>query len=162
MRLLVIGGTRFVGRAVVSQALRRGDDVAIFHRGKTNPDLFPDAEHLIGDRDSESDLSVLRGREFDAVVDPSAYFPRQVRSLVRALDGRINHYSFVSSISVYASHSTVGATEAAPRMVLDDPKTEDLEGAYGGLKALCEDELERALPGRVHSLRAGVIVGPHE
>src|SRR4051794_7660283 len=99
MRILFVGGTRFVGRAMVEAAVAAGHEVPVFHRGNTNSDL-PDVEHLIGDRDS--DLSALDGKTFDATVDVCAYFPGQVVSLAHALDGRGGHHVYVSTMSVYA------------------------------------------------------------
>ncbi len=138
MRVLVIGGTQFVGRAVVEAFLARGDEVTIFHRGRTNPGLFDGVVNVLGDRDNEADLARLEG-EFDATFDSSAYVPRQVRSLAAALGGRGGHYVHVSSISVYAPRTSSLDTEDAPVVTLEDPSTETVTGAtYGGLKYLCE------------------------
>src|SRR4026209_2119370 len=98
MRLLVLGGTVFLGRHIVEAALARGHEVTLFNRGRQNPDLFPEIEKLRGDRDGE--LAALRGRTFDAVVDPSAYRPEQVRAVAATLEDT-EHYTFISSISVY-------------------------------------------------------------
>src|SRR5437660_12657384 len=102
MRILVLGGTQFLGRHVVDAALARGHDVTLFNRGRTRPELHPDVEKLRGDRDG--DLAALAGRSFDAVVDTSGYVPRVVRQTLDAL-GETGHYTFVSSISVYADLS---------------------------------------------------------
>ena len=160
MKCLVIGGTLFLGRAIVDNATLAGHDVTLFNRGKTNPGLYPDLEHIVGDRDG--DLSSLRGYTFDAVIDTSAYFPRQVSAVVDALAGRCEHYTFVSSISVYADHSTPGADETADLAVVEDPSVEELGADYGGFKARCEATLDELLPGRVHHVRAGLIVGPYD
>ncbi len=164
MNILVMGGTLFAGRAVVAQALADGHRVTMFNRGVTNPGLFPEAEHLQGDRNI--DLSVLEGRRFDEVVDTSAYFPRQVRTLVEALQGRIGHYSLVSSCSVYAEHDRPGADETAELdgvpSDLDVETTTEVGEHYGALKAMCEQTLDELLPGRGHHVRAGLIVGPHD
>lgn len=160
MKLLIMGGTLFLGRAVVDQALELGIDVTIFNRGKTNPSLYPDVEHLVGDRDG--DLAELDGRSFDAVIDTSGYFPRQVRAVVEALDAKIGHYTFVSTVSVYSDNSVVGATESDDVSAIDDPSVEELGPKYGGFKALCESALDELLPGRVHNVRAGLIFGPHD
>lgn len=160
MNLLVMGGTLFLGRAVVDRALELGIDVTLFNRGKTNPGLYPDVENLVGDRDG--DLSALQGRSFDAVIDTSGYFPRQVRALVGALDGNIGHYTFVSTVSVYADNSTVGADESAAVETIEDPAVEELGPKYGGFKALCESALDELLPNNVHHVRAGLIFGPHD
>ena len=137
MRILVIGGTQFVGRHIVDALLTDGDEVTLFHRGRTNPDLFPDLEHRFGDRDF--DLSALAQGEWDATIDPSAYVPRQVRALADTLGSRSGRYVYISSTSVYANLLAPGGTEDAPLVVLEDPTTEEVTGeTYGGLKALCE------------------------
>src|SRR6059058_3478107 len=105
MKLLVLGGTKFLGRAAVEAALARGDEVTLFNRGETNPELFPEAEKLRGDRDG--DLSALEGREWDAVIDPSGFVPRVVRASAELLRAS-GHYLFVSSGSVYAEPYTPG------------------------------------------------------
>ena len=161
MKLLVIGGTRFLGRHVVAAALARGDQVTIFHRGKTEPGLFPECERVLGER--EHDLALLDGRTWDAVVDTCGFVPRVVGDGLRRLAPRIGQYVFVSSISVYADPVPVGADETAPLAKLEDPATEEVTGAtYGALKAACERAAEAALPGRVTSVRAGLLVGPHD
>lgn len=160
MRFLIMGGTLFLGRAIVEHALGAGHDVTLFNRGRTNPDLFPGVETVVGDRDGG--LAALRNRMFEGVIDTSAYFPRQVRSVVEALDAKIEHYSFVSSCSVYADASVRGVAEQAELASVDDPSVETLGENYGGFKALCEQALDDALPGRVHHVRAGLIVGPHD
>jgi 2'-hydroxyisoflavone reductase len=152
MRLLVLGGTKFLGRAVVEAALERGHEVTLFNRGRTNAALYPEVERLRGDRDG--DLSALEGRSWDAVVDTSGYVPRVVRASVELLQARAEHYTFVSSISVY---------EGPDRLIeLDDSATEDVQQHYGGLKALCERVVEKGFPARSASVRAGLIVGPHD
>jgi len=159
MKLLVIGGTRFLGRHVAAEALALGHSVTLFHRGQTGPGLFPEAEHLHGDR--EHDFAVLDGRSWDAVVDTCGFVPRIVAANVRSLAPRIGRYVFVSSISVYRDPVAVGADENAPTQVLEDPAVEEVTGAtYGGLKFACEQAAEAALPGRVVSARAGLLVGP--
>ena len=146
MRLLVLGGTKFLGRHVVEEALARGHDVALFNRGQTMPELFPEAEKLRGDR--EGDLSALEGRAWDAVVDTSGYVPATVERTLAAL-GDVGHYTFVSTISVYADASTP-PTESSPL-------AEDEE--YGGLKARCEEVVHRRFPDAFIP-RPGLIVGP--
>lgn len=161
MRLLVLGGTLFLGRHVADAALARGHHVTLFNRGRTDPGLFPEAEHLRGDRDD--DLSALRGREWDAAVD-TARLPRWVRTVAGVLADRVEHYTYVSSASVYRDVSVPGVDESAPLEDLppDDPGTEDIEAHYGALKAACERTAEDAMPGRVLHVRAGLIVGPDD
>lgn len=165
MRLLVLGGTRFLGRAAVEAALARGHEVTLFNRGETNPELFPDAENLRGDRDG--DLAALEGREWDAVIDPSGYVPRIVRASAELLRGSVAHYVFVSSLSVYAEPLAVGLDESAATVVLGDPTTEDHmamgeENVYGGLKKLCEEAVAESFPEAHANVRAGLIVGPND
>lgn len=147
---------------MVEAALARGDEVTLLNRGRHGPDLYPDVERLVGDRDG--DLSALADREWDAVVDTCGYFPRQVRAAADALAGRVGHYTFVSTGSVYVDHSTVGTTEDAPvhRPAPDAPEELGSPEAYGGFKALSEEVAGAALPGRVLSVRAGLIVGPYD
>ncbi len=160
MRVLVLGGTLFVGRAIVERARVLGHDVTIFNRGRTNAGLFPEVEHIVGDRNT--DLSSLAGRTFDAVVDTSAYFPRQVVAVADTIGDGIGHYTFVSSASVYADHDIPDADEDAPLAEVADPEVEELGPDYGGFKALCERELDARLPGRVHHVRSGLIAGPYD
>jgi 2'-hydroxyisoflavone reductase len=160
LKLLVLGGTKFLGRAVVEAALGRGHEVTLFNRGRTNPELFPEAEKLRGDRDG--DLSALEGRRWEAVVDPSGYVPRVVRASAELLAASVDHYVFVSSESVYRLPLSPGFDETAPLAELPDDETEDVQEYYGALKAACERVVEEVLPGRTASIRAGLIVGPHD
>ncbi len=161
MRLLILGGTVFLGRAVVEAALARGHEVTLFNRGQHNPELFPEVEKLRGDR--SGDLKALRGRRWDAVVDTCGYFPRVVRASAEALAGAVEHYTFVSSISVYADDETHRQDESGRIATIPDESVEEItETTYGALKPLCEQAAERAMPGRVLNVRAGLIVGPHD
>ncbi len=174
MKLLIMGGTRFLGRQFVEAALRGGHEVTLFHRGQTGADLFPKAEHILGDRNGPMDT--LRGRRWDAVVDTSAYFPDSLKASAKLLAGSVERYVFVSSISVYPEAPTIGMTEDSPLAQLTAEQLEQvyerrrqgatgaaaLGEAYGGLKALCEAEVEAALPGRALIVRPGLIVGPHD
>ena len=162
MRLLVLGGTKFLGRAAVEAALARGHEVTLFNRGETNPELFPEAEKLRGDR--TAGLAELRGREWDAVLDPSGYVPAVVRDSAEVLAGVTGHYLFISSISVYASLAARN-DESRPLSKLgempDDRLLEDYSN-YGALKALCEETVADAF-GEVHAIvRPGLIVGAHD
>lgn len=153
MKLLILGGTVFLGRHIAEAALARGHNVTLFNRGRHAPDLFPEAEKLRGDRDG--DLSALQGRTFDAVIDTSGYRPEQVRTVVNALAGRDPHYTFISSISVYRGFPPGRSYDAG------DPLAEGNEG-YGALKARCEEALEAKLPGGVAHVRPGLIAGPYD
>ena len=161
MRILMIGGTRFIGRHVVQQALDAGHDVTLFHRGRTGADLFPEVEHRLGDRDS--DLSALADGAWDATVDTCAYLPRQVHALADALGGRGGHHLLVSSVSAYAPADGPGLTEDAPLAELDDPSVEVVTNeTYGGLKVLCErTAVERHGPSTV-LVRPTYVVGPDD
>ena len=158
MRLLVLGGTAFLGRALVAAALERGHEVTLFNRGRTNPELFPEAERLRGDRNE--DLSALEGREWDAVVDVATFLPRAVRLATEALRDRVDRYVFVSSISAYADFSTP-ASEDSPLAQLENPESESIED-YGPLKAECERLVQEAFGERALVVRPGLIVGPHD
>ena len=160
MKLLVLGGTKFLGRAAVEAALARGDEVTLFNRGETNPELFPEVEKLRGDRDGG--LSALEGREWDAVIDPSGYVPRVVRASAELLRGSVGHYVFVSSASVYAEPYVPGFDESAPTVELENPESEDVIGDYGALKAACERVVGEVFPDASTNVRAGLIVGPHD
>jgi len=157
VKVLLLGGPKFLGRAVIEAAVQRGDELTLFNRGTTNTELYPEVERLTGDRDGR--LDALRGGSWDVVVDTSGYVPRVVRQSAELLAGTVAHYVFVSSISVYASFGEP-ATEESPLAVLDDPATEDVQEAYGALKAACEATVEESFPGRALHARAGLIVGP--
>src|ERR1700691_224601 len=137
MRILIIGGTAFVGRHIAAAALVAGHEVTLFNRGHTNPGLFPHARHLVGDRNS--DLSALAGGEWDATIDVSAYLPRQVSDLHAVLDRGGGHYLFISSTSVYRTPVAPGFAEDALLAELENPATEEItEQTYGGLKVAGE------------------------
>jgi 2'-hydroxyisoflavone reductase len=157
--ILVLGGTRFLGRAVVAEALSLGHRVTLFNRGFTNPDLFPEAEKLRGDR--AGDLSALANRTWDAVIDVAAYDPDVVRRSIEVLGDHVDRYVFVSTLSVYAGHGTTDSQqEDAP--VLDvDTVTEPGE-LYGARKAACERIVVQTLGARATIARAGLIVGPYD
>jgi 2'-hydroxyisoflavone reductase len=161
MRILVLGGTIFLGRHFVGQAAARGHELTLFHRGRHNPDLFPELDRVLGDRDGG--LDALGDRTFDAVVDMCGYVPRVVAQSVARFAASAAHYTFVSSLSVYADNSVAGQDESAPTATIADPATEEVTGAtYGALKRLCERQIERAFAQRCLIVRPGLIVGPHD
>ncbi|HEX9968623.1 MAG TPA: NAD-dependent epimerase/dehydratase family protein, partial [Acidimicrobiales bacterium] len=138
MRMLVLGGTSFVGRHIVEAALDAGHHVTLFNRGRTNPGLFDGVEERHGDREAGDYASLPEG-SWDAVVDVNAYYPRAVRQAVAALEGRVGHYTFVSTCSVYALGGDGPVDESHPLATVDDPDTEVVDNeTYGGLKVLCE------------------------
>jgi len=157
-RILILGGTGFIGPAIVNAARARGHVVTLFNRGKTNPHLFPDVETIIGER--QTDITRLQGRDWDAVIDTWTRYPSAVRSVTELLRDHIGQYLFVSTVSVYQIGRTA-LDENSPVLVAEDPNLEnqDLKN-YGALKALSEQAAERAMPGRVTVVRPGVIAGP--
>jgi 2'-hydroxyisoflavone reductase len=157
-KILILGGTGFIGSHIVEAALARGHTMTLFNRGKTHATLFPGVEKLRGDRDGK--LEVLENRTWDAVVDTSGYVPRIVRQSAELLAPSVGHYVFISTVSVYAKIDKVGGDETLSVSKLDDPATEDIGKFYGALKAACETVAESALPGRVSTIRPGWIVGP--
>ncbi len=159
MKLLIIGGTGFLGRHLVEAALQRGHELTLFNRGQSGPTLFPSVEQLHGNRDGG--LTVLQGHRWDAVIDTCGYVPRIVSASAQAVANRTEHYTFISSISVYADFSKVGIDEHAPVATLADAHEEEVTNeTYGALKALSEQAAERALSGRTLIIRPGLIVGP--
>jgi len=161
MKLLILGGTKFLGKHLTAQALAAGHEVTLFNRGKTNPHLFPEVEKIHGERDGG--LDALAGRTWDAAVDTAAYVPRLVRDAVKQLEDSIGHYTFVSSISVLKDFTRARQDETAPVGSLDDESVETVDGdTYGPLKALCERTAAAMLPGRAFICRPGLIVGPDD
>jgi 2'-hydroxyisoflavone reductase len=161
MRILIIGGTVFLGRALVETALERGHTLTLFNRGQSNPQAFPDVEQLHGDR--KVDVSALSGRRWNAAIDTCGYVPRVVRMSAELLADAVEHYTFVSTLSVYGDNAPSGADEQTPVATLADESTEEVTGeTYGPLKVLCERAAEQAMPGRVFVPRPGLIVGPFD
>ena len=156
MDLLILGGTRFLGRHLVEAALARGHRVTLFNRGKSNPGLFSEVEELRGERGG--DLSALRGRNWDAVIDTSGYLPREVRHSAEIVADSVGHYTFVSTISVYENFAWTGIDENAPVLEPPDPEPVELDWElYGGLKVGCEWAVEATMmPGSTTSVRPGI------
>ena len=174
MKLLVLGGTKFLGRAVVDAARAREHTLTLFNRGLEDPSAYPDVEQIHGDRTTAEGRARLAGRTWDAAIDTAAYLPRDVRSMASALD--VGHYTFVSSISVMAGHALVGQDETAPVARLTPEQQAEVEALsldgpiparalgefYGPLKAQCEEAALAAFPGAALIVRPGLIVGPHD
>jgi 2'-hydroxyisoflavone reductase len=163
MDLLVMGGTRFMGRRMVETAIANGHKVTLFFRGKDGADLFEgQVEKIFGDRDGE--LEKLAGRKWDACIDTPGYYPRVVRGSCEFLKDAVDQYLFISSISAYRPEP--GATsmdENTPRATLADPTVEEITGeTYGGLKALCEDVVNEVWGSRGIIIRPGYIVGSYD
>src|SRR6266516_3680424 len=167
MSILILGGTGFTGPYQVRYALSRGHKVTTFNRGKTHPGELPsEVEQLIGDRNGQ--LDALKGRKWDVVIDNPTTLPVWVRDAAEILNGNVERYVFISTISVYADTSK-GADEMAPLAKYDgaDPYKETLQAmkasgykTYGPLKALSEKEAEKWFPGKTLIIRPGLIVGP--
>lgn len=161
MKILVLGGTKFLGRHLVDAALAAAHEVTLFNRGKTNPTLFPNVETITGDRGQ--DIEKLSGREWDAVIDVAGYLPRIVRLSAEGLKGAVKRYVFISSISAYAGFSKVGINESDSVGKLEDESVEEITGeTYGPLKALCEKLVQETYGDRALIIRPGLIVGPHD
>lgn len=156
MKILILGGTRFLGRALVAAALGRGHDVTLLNRGVTAPALFPAVPRLTADR--AADLSVLRGGRWDAVIDVAGYDPDVVRRSAEALAGAVSRYVFVSTVSVYADHS---GTQRETEPVLELGDGLDPGELYGANKAAAERVVRRLHPDHL-IVRPGLIVGPHD
>ena len=160
MKILLIGGTRFLGRHLVTSARARGHEITLFNRGKTNPDLFSRVKTIRGDR--EKDLEQLSG-QWDAVIDTCGYVPRVVKLSAEALKERVQQYVFISSISVYSDFSKIGINESSDLGTLSDESVEEITGeTYGPLKVLCEKAVQEVFGARALIVRPGLIVGPHD
>jgi 2'-hydroxyisoflavone reductase len=167
MKLLILGGTQFVGRHMVERAIARGHEVTLFNRGSKNP--FPNLETIIGNRDPQIDdgltaleKAVNTGQTWDAVIDVNGYVPRIVRASGELLKTAVKQYVFISSVSVYANLSQPGADETAAVIELEDQSTEEIGPNYGGLKILCERVVEELFSSRSTVIRPGLVVGPHD
>jgi 2'-hydroxyisoflavone reductase len=167
LRILILGGTGFIGPYQVHYAVDRGHRVTVFNRGRRQADLPDGVEHLIGDRND--DLDALRGRGWDVVIDNPTTLPFWVRDAASLLRDHADQYIFISTLSVYADFSRTGMDESAPLAPYtgDDPMAETVATLqasggrlYGPLKALSEAEAEKWFPGRTTIIRPGLIVGP--
>ncbi|MFC4802999.1 SDR family oxidoreductase [Neobacillus sp. GCM10023253] len=166
MKVLLLGGTRFLGRALVEEGLKRGHEMTLFNRG-TNKGAFPEVEQLIGDRDG--DVSLLKNRKWDVVMDTCGFVPQQIQEIAAVLGDNIEHYTYISSISVYKDWIPFNLTEDYHLQTLSQDQLRAVEEGsaspydhYGALKVLCEAEAEKHWPGRVLHIRAGQLVGPFD
>ena len=167
LRILILGGTGYLGPATIEAAQARGHQITMFNRGKTRPELFPNVEKLHGDRDPKKGegLKALETGEWDVVIDNSAYYPRMVTASAELLAPRCKQYIIISSISAYKEPNPVHGDESAPLATMADPTQETMGKNYenyGALKGLCEQAAEKAMPGRVTVVRPGYIVGPDD
>ena len=162
MRVLVLGGTAFVGRAVVEDLLRRGHTPTLFNRGRTGIGLFPHVDRLIGDRES-GDYRALHGLSWDAVIDVCGFVPRHVEQAMAALEDRFTRYVFVSTGMVYDHRGVQGEiTESSARLPAHEGAEEVDDDSYGPLKVACEDLLLARLGDGLSLVRPGWVVGPNE
>ena len=174
MRILIIGGTEFLGRHLVECALARGHHVTIFNRGRHNNEIHAGVERLRGDR--RFDLNILGSRRWECVIDTCGYTPSDVRATAKALKGAVGHYTFISTLSVYEDYSVKGVDEDGALKTISEQSLREAEetelkdpiiaanygAAYGPLKALCEQAIEEEMPGRVLNVRSGLIAGPYD
>jgi 2'-hydroxyisoflavone reductase len=150
-----------VGRHITDAAIERGHEVTLFNRGLTNPDLYPQLERLVGDRDG--DLRSLHDRRWDAVIDVNGYLPHQAQGTATLLSDAVAHYTFISTMSVYASFESHGQNENSPLAEIGDRPTDTvMPETYGALKVLCEGAVMGSFPDRALILRPGYVVGPHD
>jgi len=161
MKILILGGKRFLGISLVEAALHGGHTPTLFNRGLTNPEMFPMVKNLIGDRDG--DLRALKGKKWDAVIDTSGFIPRIVKQSASFLSRKCDLYVFISTLSVYQDFKTPDITEDYALAQLEDTSDEDYtDDSYGPLKALCEYEIQQSFDGKVLVFRPGIIVGPND
>jgi 2'-hydroxyisoflavone reductase len=160
VRILILGGTKFLGRAIAEVAVARGHALTLFNRGQTNPELFPEVEKLRGDR--EGDLAQLRGHVWDVVIDTSGNVPGVVSSSAALLSQAAGYYLFVSTRSVYAPPYRPGFDESALTVDPDNGSSKDPGQRYGALKLMCERIVADIFPDAHAVIRPGLIVGPHD
>ncbi|MEZ5965968.1 MAG: epimerase [Planctomycetota bacterium] len=171
-KILILGGTGFLGPSIVRPALEREHELTLFNRGRSRTHLFPKVERIVGDQDpakgdglANLEKAVADGRTWDVVIDDIAYYPALLRPRLKLLQAAASHYLIVSSISAYASNSVAGQSEDAPLAQLDDEERRDMGKNfefYGGLKAACERLAEASFPQRTTVVRPGYIVGPED
>ena len=157
MNILVLGGTQFIGKAIVEVLLRKGHQVAIFHRGKTGAGLFPECEHILGDRNT--DLAKADTREWDAIIDVSCYYPDQARAAAKL---RTKYFAFISTISVYNFETERLPMDEESEIVPGVEGNEISAATYGPLKVRCEEVYQEAFKGRLGIVRPGIVFGPYD
>ena len=164
MRILILGGTVFLGRHLADAARARGHELVLFNRGQSGPGVFPDVETIHGDRKTDEGLAALDGAgDFDAVIDTCGYVPRVVGMSARRLVGRVKSYCFISSVSVYKNWPEEPCDESGTLSTMEDESVEEITGeTYGALKVLCEREAEKSFPNQALVIRPGLIVGPND
>ena len=161
MKVLVLGGTQFVGRHIAQALLSGGHAVSSFTRGKTPDELPPEVERLRGDR-AAGQLEALAGRTWEACLDVSGYLPRVVAQSAELLQSAVQRYLFISTISVYADGQIGPISEDSALSVLTDPASENISADYGALKVICEQKVRRVYGERASIVRPGLVAGPHD
>jgi len=161
MDFLIIGGTKFLGRALAEEITNQGHTLTLFHRGQTSPDFMPNADRILGDR--ETDLKNLGERTWDVVIDTCGYFPRLVQLSAEHLKNRVKNYIFISTISIYKETNLIGIDETFEQAVIEDETVEEVTGeSYGPLKYLCEEVVREVYGQQATIIRPGLIVGPYD
>lgn len=158
MKILVIGGTSFVGRHIVEALLEKEHEVVLFNRGKSNPHLFPQLQKILGDR--RKDAEKLAAEKWDAVIDSSAYTPADLKPVLKNL--KTNHYIFISTISVYDDFKNGPVRESGSLFNTEVTEDEVTGSTYGPLKVMCENYIEKNLSDKALILRPGIVVGPYD
>lgn len=161
LKILILGGTNFLGPHLVEELQGRGHEVTLFNRGTQSPLLFSNIETLQGNRDG--DLNALQNRWWDAIIDTSGHLPRLVEDSSKILSKATNHYTFISTIGVYENFNSLNINESYSLARLEDATKEEIdEKTYGALKASCENVIEQYFPNRCLVIRPGLIVGPRD
>ncbi len=161
LKILILGGTHFLGLHLTEELQKNGQEVTLFNRGIQNPNISSNIEQLHGDRDGN--INALRERHWDAVIDTSGHIPRIVEQSAKLLAEATNHYTFISTIGVYKDFHEFGIDETYPLAELEDVQNEVItEKTYGALKGLCEAVIHRYFPKNSLIIRPGLIVGPHD
>lgn len=160
--MLILGGTGFLGPHLVESAQRAGYEITLFNRGKSGPDMFPELETLIGDREKK-ELNALKDRKWDVVIDTWSFGPNVIEDATAILKGNVQHYTFISTISVYSDNSIVNMDESGPLATIPEGEEDIYQWKYyGPLKVLDEQAAEKAFPGKTLVIRPGLIVGPRD
>ncbi|HYK75088.1 MAG TPA: NAD-dependent epimerase/dehydratase family protein [Pseudoneobacillus sp.] len=169
MKILIIGGTRFLGRFLVEEGQKRNHEITLFNRG-TNKDVFPNVEQVFGDRNQVQDLEQLKGRKWDAVIDTCGYLPQTLDKSIQVIGELVEQYVFISTISVYKDFSKKNYNEDAESLTMSKEEVDEItKGSdapvmshYGELKSLCEQALLNSVPSKSLIIRPGLIVGPYD
>jgi len=160
MKILVVGGTSFVGRYLVEAAVEKGHEVVLFNRGKTNVDVFKNLRHIQGDR--RIDAKLVGQEDWDVVFDTCAYSPQDLQPMIDSLKSKTNAYMFISTISVYDDYKKGRPNELSSTFI-QKIETEEVTGdTYGPLKVMCEQLVNDMFKDRALIIRPCIVVGPHD